>query len=90
MKLELDRSDFLKAWQVVEKYTPSKTTLDALYCIRLTASGTDSLILEATDLKSSVRFTAKGANVIDHRRKRHTQSRQKHPAIHSPARRHIP
>lgn len=65
MKLELSRSDFLKAWQVVEKYTPSKTTIDALYCIRLTASGTDSLTLEATDLKSSVRFTAKGANVID-------------------------
>lgn len=65
MKLELERADFLKAWQTAEKYTPSKTTMDALNGICITASENNSVTLEATDLKSSIKCSAKGANVIE-------------------------
>ena len=64
MKLELERSAFLKAWQVAEKYTASKTTLDALNGIRITAEN-GTVTLEATDLKSSVKCRAKGAEIIE-------------------------
>ena len=64
MKLELERSAFLKAWQVAEKYTASKTTLDALNGIRITAEN-DTVTLEATDLKSSVKCRAEGALVVE-------------------------
>ena len=64
MKLELERSDFLKAWQTAEKYTPSKTTMDAINGIRITAK--DGIVtLEATDMKSSVKCTAKGVNILE-------------------------
>lgn len=65
MKLELERSEFLKAWQTAEKYTPSKTTMDALNGICITANEDNSVTLEATDLKSSVKCSAKGAVVIE-------------------------
>ncbi|MBQ7544190.1 MAG: DNA polymerase III subunit beta [Synergistaceae bacterium] len=64
MKLELERSAFLKAWQVAEKYAASKTTLDALNGIRITADN-GTVTLEATDLKSSVKCRAKGAVIIE-------------------------
>ena len=65
MKLELERSEFLKAWQTAEKYTPSKTTMDALNGIRIIASENNTVTLEATDLKSSVKCSAKGASVLE-------------------------
>ena len=65
MKLELERSGFLKVWQVAEKYTPSKTTMEALNGIRITAGSSGTVTLEATDLKSSVKCPAKGAEVIE-------------------------
>ena len=65
MKLELDRSEFLKAWQTAEKYTAAKTTMDSLGGIRITAGEDNPVTLEATDLKSSVKCSALGANVIE-------------------------
>ena len=64
LKLELERSEFLKAWQTAEKYTPSKTTMEAINGIRITANE-GIVTLEATDLKSSVKCTAKGVNVLE-------------------------
>ena len=64
MKLEIERSDFLKAWQIAEKYTPSKTTMDAINGILITANE-GVVTLEATDLKSSVKCIAKGAAVLE-------------------------
>ena len=61
MKLELERSNFLKAWQIAEKYTADQQR-DSLNGIRITASE-DSVTLEATDLKSSVRCSVRGAKV---------------------------
>ena len=65
LKLELDRSEFLKAWQTAEKYTAAKTTMDSLGGIRITAGEDNTVTLEATDLKSSVKCSALGANVIE-------------------------
>ena len=56
MKLELQRSGFLKVWQVAEKYTPAKTTMEALNGIRITAEPSGTVTLEATDLKASVKL----------------------------------
>lgn len=62
MKLDLERAKFLKAWQTSEKYIASKTTIGAMNGIRITANE-DSVTLEATDLKSSVKLTVKNAEV---------------------------
>ena len=64
MKLEIERADFLKAWQTAEKYTPSKTTMEALNGVRITAYE-GIVTLEATDLKSSVKCSAKGAAILE-------------------------
>ena len=61
MKLELERSNFFKAWQIAEKYTAPQQR-DSLGGIRITASG-DTVTLEATDLKSSVKCPVRGAKV---------------------------
>ena len=61
MKLELERSAFFKTWQIAEKYTAAQQR-DSLGGIRITASG-DTVTLEATDLKSSVKCPVRGAKV---------------------------
>ena len=61
MKLELERSTFFKAWQIAEKYTAAQQR-DSLGGIRITASG-DTVTLEATDLKSSVKCPVRDAKV---------------------------
>ena len=63
MKIESERSNFLKAWQIAEKYTVSQQR-DALNGVRIIAS-TDSVMLEATDLKSSVKCTLRAAKVLE-------------------------
>ncbi len=65
MKLEIERQDFLKAWQNAEKLSDAKSTKDAIAGVLITAKDDNSIILEATDLKTSIRCTAKGANVIE-------------------------
>ena len=61
MIIKSDRSTFLKAWQIAEKYTASQQR-EALNGVRITASD-NTVTLEATDLKSSVKCTVKGAEV---------------------------
>ena len=65
LKLELDRSEFLKAWQTAEKYTAAKSTMESLGGIRITASEDNNVTLEATDLKSSVKCSARSSNVLE-------------------------
>lgn len=62
MKIELERSNFLKAWQTAEKYTIAKPQQDSKGGIRIIAAD-DTVMLEATDLKSSVKCPIKGAAV---------------------------
>ncbi|MBR1656911.1 MAG: DNA polymerase III subunit beta [Synergistaceae bacterium] len=65
MKLELERQDFLKAWQTAEKFTSVKTAKDSTRGILITAAEDNSVILKATDLNTSISFKAKGVNVIE-------------------------
>lgn len=68
MKLELDRQNFIKAWQIAEKFAPTgtaKTTQNSLNGIFVKASENNEITLEATDLKTSVRCKAEGANVLE-------------------------
>ena len=61
MRIKSERSTFLKAWQIAEKYTAGQQR-ENLNGIRITASE-NTVTLEATDLKSSVKCTVKGAEV---------------------------
>ena len=65
MKLELERQDFLKAWQNAEKLSDSKSTKESVGGVLITASEDNTVMLEATDLKTSIRCRAKGANVLE-------------------------
>lgn len=65
MKLEIQRQDFMKAWQTAEKVVASKSMLDIMSCIRIDAQEDGQVILEATDLKTSVRYKAGGVTIIE-------------------------
>ncbi len=65
MKLEIQRQDFLKAWQTAEKVVSSKSVADIMGCIRINAKEEGQVILEATDLKTSVRYKTSGVTVIE-------------------------
>ena len=68
MKLELKRQDFLKAWQIAERFSASasaKTPKDSLSGIFVTATEDNQITLEATDLKTSCTCNAEGANVLE-------------------------
>lgn len=63
MKLELNRSEFLKAWQVAERSCNTKSTVSAISGILITALD-EKVILEATDFKTAVRCAAGGVKVL--------------------------
>ena len=65
MKLELERQEFLKAWQNAEKLTDAKNPKESAGGILITATEDNTVILEATDLKTSIRCKAQGVNVIE-------------------------
>ena len=65
MKLELERQDFLKAWQTAGKFANTKTPKDSVSGVLITASDDNTVILEATDLRTSIRCQAKGVNVLE-------------------------
>lgn len=65
MKLELERQEFLKAWQIAERFVDTKTSNESLKGILMTAHEDNTVTLEATDLKTSVRCNANGVNVTE-------------------------
>ena len=65
MKLELKRQDFLKGWQIAEKFIDAKSAKEALSGIFIAAGEDGRVTLEATDLKTSVRCDAEGVNVLE-------------------------
>ncbi len=62
MKLLIEKNSFLKSWQMAERTTGSKSTVSILAGIRCLADET-GLRLEATDLKTSLKCRAEGAEV---------------------------
>lgn len=68
MKLELQRQDFLKAWNTAEKTASTKTPMDSISSVLIRAEGEGSegiITLQATDLKTSVKTKANGVYVVE-------------------------
>ncbi len=64
MKLQVERSSFMKSWQIAERATSSKSTINSLAGIFCRANKNASEVtLEATDLKTSVKCKASGVVV---------------------------
>ncbi|MDR3229992.1 MAG: DNA polymerase III subunit beta [Synergistaceae bacterium] len=61
MKIDIVRPEFMKAWQMAERSSSSKSTFASLGGILVTVEG-DRVVLEATDLKTSIRCTAGGVS----------------------------
>ena len=62
MKLRIEKNSFIKSWQMAERNTSATSTLSVLSGIRCLADG-NSIILQATDLKTSVTCRAAGVTV---------------------------
>ena len=63
MKIEISRSEFLKAWQMAERSSSMKSTVGYLGGVLVTAVE-DKVSLSATDLKTSIKCAAGGTNVL--------------------------
>lgn len=63
MKIELDRPEFLKAWQMAERSSSTKSTISAVSGILVTASE-EQTCLEATDFKTAIRCSAQGIRTV--------------------------
>ena len=63
VRLQINKGEFMKNWQIAERSTSSKSTISSLTGILLRASGEDdenTVRLEATDLKTSVKCISRG------------------------------
>ena len=63
VRLQINKGEFMKNWQIAERSTSSKSTINSLTGILLKASGQDdenTVRLEATDLKTSVKCISRG------------------------------
>ena len=65
MRLKLERQNFLKAWQIAEKAASSKTPQQSISGILVKANESGNVILEATDMKSSIKCFADGVEVLE-------------------------
>ena len=63
MKIEISRSEFLKAWQMAERSSSARSTVGSLGGVLATAME-DKVMLSATDLKTSIKCVAGGTNVL--------------------------
>ena len=63
MKLEINRTEFLKAWQMAEHSSNAKSAMNAVSGILVNAG--DAVTLEATDFKTAIRCTASGVQTVE-------------------------
>jgi DNA polymerase-3 subunit beta len=63
MKIDIVRSEFLKAWQMAERCSSTRSTLSSVAGVFL-AADEEKVLLSATDLKTSIRCSAEGVNVL--------------------------
>ena len=61
MKIELNRLEFLKAWQIAERSSSTKSTISAAGGVLISVD--EGVVLEATDFKTAVRCSASGVTV---------------------------
>ncbi|MDR1978649.1 MAG: DNA polymerase III subunit beta [Synergistaceae bacterium] len=62
MKINIVRSEFLRAWQMAERCSSTRSTVSSLAGVFLDANE-DRVLLSATDLKTSIRCVAEGVSV---------------------------
>lgn len=63
MRLQINKGEFIKYWQTAERATSVKSTINALTGIKINATedgGQPNILLEATDLKTSIKYLSKG------------------------------
>lgn len=63
MRLQINKGEFIKYWQTAERAASVKSTINTLTGIKIKASessGQPSILLEATDLKTSIKYLSKG------------------------------
>ncbi|PKL02250.1 MAG: DNA polymerase III subunit beta [Synergistetes bacterium HGW-Synergistetes-2] len=64
MRLQISKGEFMKNWQIAERSTSSKSTINSLTGVLLRTADTDSSVLmEATDLKTSIKCISQGVLV---------------------------
>jgi DNA polymerase-3 subunit beta len=64
MKIDIVRPEFMKAWQMAERSSSSRSTFASLGGVLVVADG-DRAFLEATDLKTSIRCVTGGISVSE-------------------------
>jgi DNA polymerase-3 subunit beta len=64
MKIDIVRPEFMKAWQMAERSSSTRSTVASLGGVLVVAEG-DRVLLEATDLKTSIRCLAGGISVSE-------------------------
>ena len=65
LKLEINRKEFIKSWQIAERFADTKNPNEALKGVLITALENNTALLEATDFKTSVKLKAEGVNVLE-------------------------
>ena len=65
MKLQIERQNFLKSWQIAEKVANIRSTKEALTAVLITASDDGTVTLESTDMKSYVKCKAEGVSILE-------------------------
>ena len=66
MRLQINKSEFLKSWQITERSTSTKSTINALTGILVKTRDSEdenTVLLEATDLKTSIKSVSRGVLV---------------------------
>ncbi len=64
MRLQISKGEFMKNWQVAERSTSPKSTINSLTGVLLRTSDADNtVLLEATDLKTSIKCVSQGVLV---------------------------
>jgi len=64
MKLEIVQSEFMKYWSMAEKVTGTRSTMATLASVLCVADET-GVMLNSTDLKTTIRVKAEGVTVIE-------------------------
>ncbi|MBR1486333.1 MAG: DNA polymerase III subunit beta [Synergistaceae bacterium] len=65
MKLELNRKDFLKSWQLAERFVDTKSVNDAIRGVFIEAKDDGFVTLKSTNLKTSIKCRAEGTSVLE-------------------------
>ncbi|MDR1514894.1 MAG: DNA polymerase III subunit beta [Synergistaceae bacterium] len=64
MKLKVDKASFIKSWSLVERSAGTASSMNILSTVRLKAD-IDSVELQSTDIKTSIKCIAKGVEVLE-------------------------